>query len=62
MANSDYASLLNRAAAYCSQAERAPLEVEQKLRGWEAQEEDIERIMQYLNMLLTQRKERPCKD
>ena len=48
MTNTDYASLLNRAAAYCSQAERAPLEVEQKLRGWEAQEEDIERIMQYL--------------
>ena len=48
MANTDYNFLLNRAAAYCSQAERAPLEVEQKLRAWEAPEEDIDRIMQYL--------------
>lgn len=39
---------LNRAAAYCSQAERAPQDVEDKLRNWEVSDEDIEQIMQRL--------------
>ncbi len=43
-----YEQALNRAAAYCSQAERAPHDVAQKLSDWETAEADIERIMQRL--------------
>lgn len=44
----DYQQALNRAAAYCSRAERAPRDVEQKLHDWEVDEADIERVMEYL--------------
>ena len=43
-----YEQALNRAAAYCSQAERAPHDVEQKLCDWEVAEADAARIMQRL--------------
>lgn len=44
----DYNQALNRAAAYCSQAERAPQDIEQKLASWEVESDDAARIMDYL--------------
>lgn len=44
-----YEQALNKAAAYCSKAERAPKEVAQKLLDWEVSEEDVERILQCLH-------------
>lgn len=44
----EYEKALNRAAAYCSQAERAPQDVEEKLQSWEVAENDAERIMEFL--------------
>jgi len=46
--NMTYEQALNRAAAYCSQAERAPQDVEQKLQDWEVSENDAERIVEFL--------------
>ena len=43
-----YEQALNRIAAYCSRGERAPQDVEQKLRDWELADEEVERIMQRL--------------
>lgn len=44
----EYEKALNRAAAYCSQAERAPQDVAEKLQSWEVEESDAERIMEFL--------------
>ncbi len=44
----EYEQALNRAAAYCSQAERAPQDVEQKLTAWEVSDTDAERIVEFL--------------
>lgn len=44
----EYAIALNRAAAYCSHAERAPQDVEEKLADWKVEESDRERIMERL--------------
>lgn len=41
----NYGEALNKAAAYCSQAERAPQDIVQKLQNWEVSDEDIERII-----------------
>ena len=43
-----YEQALNRAAAYCSQAERATQEVLQKLESWEVSDEDAARILEFL--------------
>jgi regulatory protein len=43
-----YEQALNRAAAYCSQAERATQEVLQKLEAWEVSDEDAARILEFL--------------
>ena len=43
-----YQESLNRAAAYCDKAERAPRDVEQKLRDWDVDEEDIPRVIERL--------------
>ncbi len=43
-----YEQALNRAAAYCSQAERATQEVLQKLEAWEVPDEDAARILEFL--------------
>lgn len=43
-----YEQALNRAAAYCSRAERAPQDVEQKLRDWELADADVLRVMERL--------------
>lgn len=43
-----YEQALLRAAAYCSKAEHAPRDVEQKLQVWCDVESDVERIMDYL--------------
>lgn len=45
----DYATALNRAAAYCSQAERSVRDVADKLRDWEVSDEDAERIVEHLH-------------
>jgi len=45
----NYEQALNRAAAYCSQAERAAQDVEQKLSDWDVSEADSERIMEFLH-------------
>ena len=43
-----YEQALNRAAAYCSQAERATQEVLQKLEAWEVSDDDAARILEFL--------------
>ena len=43
-----YEQALTRAAAYCSQAERATQEVLQKLEAWEVSDEDAARILEFL--------------
>ena len=40
-----YQQALNKAAAWCSKAERAPQDVLGKLRDWEVSEEDADRII-----------------
>ena len=45
----NYESALNRAAAYCSQAERAPQDVVQKLQSWDVADADAERIIDSLH-------------
>ena len=45
----EYEQALNRAAAYCSQAERAEKDVEQKLQDWEVASADAVRIMEFLH-------------
>ncbi|MBR0037069.1 MAG: RecX family transcriptional regulator [Bacteroidales bacterium] len=43
-----YEQALNRAASYCSKAERAPQEVREKLQAWEVSESETDRILQWL--------------
>ena len=43
-----YEQALNRAAANCSQAERATQEVLQKLESWEVSDDDAARILEFL--------------
>ncbi|MBQ0056328.1 MAG: RecX family transcriptional regulator [Bacteroidales bacterium] len=39
---------LNKAAAYCAHAERAPKDVEQKLRDWGMDDDDMDDVMKRL--------------
>lgn len=39
---------MNRIAAYCSKAERCEWDVRRKLKGWELEEDEIERIVKRL--------------
>ncbi len=43
-----YEQALNKAAAYCSKAERAPRDVADKLRDWDVDEESVDKVLDWL--------------
>lgn len=43
-----YEQALNKAAAYCSKAERAPRDVASKLRDWDVDEESVDKVLDWL--------------
>ncbi len=45
-----YEQALNKAASYCSKAERAPQDVIDKLHDWKVEETDVDKIVDWLKM------------
>lgn len=43
-----YSQALNKAAALCSQSERCPYDIRQKVLGWGLAEDDADRLIDYL--------------